>query len=255
MIPRTATRLALMWALGAALAVPTRAQTTAYTLSAGAEYRTGCFAPPCTCGPIQLPMTGTMALVRKPDSAQFANYDVIGVVWRVQFNDAVLSITGSGTYRVGGTGTLRQQLTLDLSVGGGPVRHFDSGLVAGGGNFPRLDVGISLHGQTPCADTLLIVRAGPGGTTDVAGGGVSVQSLAPNPFRTGTRLLFTVSEAGPVRLSIHDAAGRCVRTLVAGDPLEPARTRSSGMAARPTGVCARRAATSSASRPAGGRNR
>jgi len=222
MIPRTsaaAARLAILSSLVAGLALPARAQTVAYTLSTGAEFRTGCFTPPCVCGPVQLPMTGTLALVRKASDTHFAHYDVIGVNWQVQFNEGFVSITGSGTYRVGGTGTVQQQLALDLSVGGAPVRHFDSGLVTGGDDFPRLDADISLYGQTPCIDTLLRVRAGPGGTTDVATTGVSLGALVPNPFRGATRLVFTLRDPADVRLIVVDAAGRRVRTLVDGDLL------------------------------------
>jgi hypothetical protein len=224
MIPRTraaTARLAVLCALIAAPAVPARAQTVAYTLSTGAELRTGCFVPPCVCGPIQMPMTGSMALVRKAPDAQFAHYDVVGVSWVVQYPAGFVTVTGSGSYRVGGSGTVQQQLVLDLSLGGAPIKHFDSGLVPGGSDFPRLDVAVSLYAQTPCIDTLLRVRAGPGGGfLDVTGGGVILQSLVPNPFRFATRLAFTVRDAGPVRLSVHDPAGRCVRTLVDGVPLE-----------------------------------
>jgi hypothetical protein len=225
MIPRTgadAARPAILCALAVAsfLAAPAPAQDSGYSLSPGSEYRTGCFAPPCTCAPIQLAMTGSMALVRTAPTPKFANYDVVGVHWVVQFPEDLVDITGSGTYRVGGTGTLQQQLVLDLSVGGGPIRHFDSGLVPGGADFPRLNVDVSLRGQTPCIDTLLRVRAGPTGTADVGPVSLILQPLVPNPFRSGTRLAFTVREAGSVRLSVHDAAGRCVRTLVDGDRLE-----------------------------------
>jgi len=36
----------------------------------------------------------------------------------------------------------------------------------------------------------------------------------PNPFNPSTRIDFRVGDAGPVRLVVHDAAGRLVRTLV-----------------------------------------
>ncbi|MBM4117946.1 T9SS type A sorting domain-containing protein [bacterium] len=38
----------------------------------------------------------------------------------------------------------------------------------------------------------------------------------PNPFNPSTTLSFTLGEAGPVRLTLHDAQGRRLRTLVAG---------------------------------------
>src|SRR5262245_42300790 len=178
MIPRTRAALghpAIMWCVNAfalafaLVAAPASAQSVAYTLSPGAEFRTGCFAIPCICGPIQLPMTGTFALVKKAPALGFARYDVVGVFWQVQVADDYVFAVGSGTYRVGGMGTVQQQLTLDLSYAGGPIRHFDSGLVAGGGDFPRLDVDVSLHGEIACADTVLRVRAGPGGATTGVG--------------------------------------------------------------------------------------
>ncbi len=39
----------------------------------------------------------------------------------------------------------------------------------------------------------------------------------PNPFNPRTTLRFELAEAGPVRLAVHDAAGRLVRVLLAGD--------------------------------------
>jgi hypothetical protein len=189
-----------------------------YSLSPGAEFRTGCFEIPCVCAPVQNALTGEFALLRQPSDAQFAHYDVIAVHWVVQFPQGFVPITGSGSYRVGGTGPLQQQLTLDLSVGGAPVRHFDSGLVPGGTDFPRLEVPVSLHGQTACVDTVLLVRAGPDdeATLGVGATGLSPGSLAPNPFRAATRLAFSLRDAGPVRVTVHDAAGRLLRTLVDG---------------------------------------
>ena len=230
MIPRTRAalaRLAIMCCLCACAsacggyATTAGAQTTAYTLSPGAEFKTGCFTPPCICPPIQLPMTGTFALVRQASDPQFARFDVVSVNWQVQISEGTVSIVGSGSYRVGGAGTVQQQLTLDVSVGGGPIKHFDSGLVAGGGDFPRLDVDVSLHGGTPCIDTVLRVRGGPGGSTaGVATARVSLGSLAPNPFRALTRLEFSLPEAATVCVSVHDAAGRRLRTLADGARFE-----------------------------------
>jgi len=39
-------------------------------------------------------------------------------------------------------------------------------------------------------------------------------SAYPNPFNPSTRIAFRVGSPGPVRLAIHDAAGRLTRTLV-----------------------------------------
>lgn len=40
--------------------------------------------------------------------------------------------------------------------------------------------------------------------------------LAPNPFREGTSVRYSLHRAGPIELSIHDVSGRLVRTLVSG---------------------------------------
>lgn len=221
MIPRTraaATRLALACALIACPAAPAGAQVVGYSLSTGSEFRTGCFNPPCPCGPIQYAMNGTFALIPQPPAPPFKRYDVVGVHWIIQFQEALVTITGSGTYRVGGAGTVQQQLSLDLVIGGGPVRHFDSGLVPGGGNFPRIEADISLYGEIACADTMLSVRAGPGGSTlGVGPSGLKLSPLAPNPFRAATSLGFTLRDDGPVRITVHDPAGRRLRTLADGD--------------------------------------
>jgi len=44
--------------------------------------------------------------------------------------------------------------------------------------------------------------------------GVSLAQNAPNPVRTGTRIAFTLATSDRVRLTIFDAAGRRVRTLL-----------------------------------------
>jgi len=46
--------------------------------------------------------------------------------------------------------------------------------------------------------------------------GVSLGAAWPNPFDANTTIGFSISEAGPVRLSILDVRGRMVRALIAG---------------------------------------
>ena len=219
MIPRTAaTAACLAFVLAANPAAAAATQVIGYSLSAGSEFRTGCFEPPCACGPVQNSMTGTFALIRQPPTPPFTSYDVVGVHWVVQFPVGLVTITGAGTYRVGGSGTVKQRLALDLVIGGGPVRHFDSGLVPGGTDFPRIEVPISLYGGIACGDTTLFVRAGPdGGTLGADTPVLALAPLAPNPFGGATRLAFATREEGPVRVTVHDPAGRCVRTLADRD--------------------------------------
>src|SRR2546430_7065633 len=48
-------------------------------------------------------------------------------------------------FRSGGEVAVRQQLSLSLRVGDGEPAHFDSGLAEGGGEFPRIDILISVN--------------------------------------------------------------------------------------------------------------
>jgi hypothetical protein len=45
----------------------------------------------------------------------------------------------------------------------------------------------------------------------------AVAQNAPNPFRAGTTISYSVAQTSPVRLVIYDVTGRKVRTLVDGD--------------------------------------
>jgi len=81
------------------------------------------------------------------------------VQWSVDLGGQTVPITGSGHYRIGGEVALTQQLTLDLQVAGGPVEHFDSGIVAGS-SFPVIDIPISVSGAS-CFNTMINVHAQP----------------------------------------------------------------------------------------------
>ncbi len=62
------------------------------------------------------------------------------------------------------------------------------------------------------------------GATEVAGldpgntpGGFALHQNYPNPFNAETRILFSLTQAGPVSLRIFDVTGRLVRTLAEAD--------------------------------------
>jgi hypothetical protein len=51
----------------------------------------------------------------------------------------------------------------------------------------------------------------------------------PNPFRTDASIAFSLPRAGDTRVTLYDAAGRCVRTLVdASLPAGPNQARWDG---------------------------
>jgi hypothetical protein len=129
-------------------------------LTVGSTYQEGCF-PPCLCPlGVELPVEGTLTLQLEESNPLFTTYAVTDVRWRILSGGAETQVAGSGTYRVGGEVLLTQQLTLDLRLGGGPPTRFDSGVVAGGAEFPAFDVVVSEHGMV-CFDRVLRLRARP----------------------------------------------------------------------------------------------
>lgn len=134
-----------------------------FALQPESSFTQGCFDP-CEC-PILIgqPVVGEFGLIEIPrnEAAPFREFSVAFVHWRTKFGGEAVSITGTGHYRVGGEVAVTQQLELDLQIGRGPAQHFDSGLVAGGGEFPKkLDVRISVNGEF-CFDTVIDIVAAP----------------------------------------------------------------------------------------------
>jgi hypothetical protein len=134
-----------------------------YTLAPGSTFQRGCFDP-CAC-PIGLeqPLAGTFSLAPRFDYGTFAEYDLLDVHWKVEGNeyatppDAV--ITGEGLYTLSSEFAVRQRMQADLQVADEPPASFDSGWVAGGGEFPdAIDVEISHNGKY-CFDTVMHVVA------------------------------------------------------------------------------------------------
>ncbi len=148
-----------------ALAVDTGvsiSSSTVYRLNDDATYTEGCF-PPCLC-PIWFSddIRGTFVLTPRDQGGTFFTYDVGDVNWYVSQGAAEIRITGSGIYtRISGVAGWMHQLELDLSVNGGEVTHFDSGLVNGGGNFPDITgLTISMN-DLYCYDIAIDVEASP----------------------------------------------------------------------------------------------
>jgi len=133
-----------------------------YALQPESSFTRGCFDP-CMC-PLMTtqPLVGLFGLVEIPgeEAAPFREFAVTFVQWRVKLGGEEVPIAGGGRYRVGGEFALTQQLELDLRIGSAPEQHFDSGLVVGGAEFPKLDVQISVNGGF-CFDTVIDVVATP----------------------------------------------------------------------------------------------
>jgi hypothetical protein len=153
---------------------PTAAQVTGpgsvlYKLTTQSSYQHGCF-PPCACPIAYWELAGTFRLRTAGSDGLYDHYDVTDVDWTASDAGAPpLRITGTGTYKIGGEFALMHQLSLDLVEDGRPVEHFDSGLVAGGSEFPAIVITISIHGEY-CLDTVMPVYAKPAPTLLVQDG-------------------------------------------------------------------------------------
>lgn len=151
------------------------AAITPYTLGPGATYQQGCcLNSPCDClclGPI--PMVGEFALVPLSDNSLFREFAVVNIRWQVlsPATNQIVPIRGFGRYRVGGEVAVQHQLSLELWVGSNGPTHFDSGFVVGGGQFPVLDIFVSMNGMEPtCVDTILHVLGAPAVGNVICGG-------------------------------------------------------------------------------------
>jgi hypothetical protein len=159
-MPSALARAAFVVALFSPSALPA-GQAIEYQLAPASGYVCGC-QPPCLC-PIKLydDLTGSLELGFVGSLPNwFDVYRVQDVDWLLVDQKKPVHITGSGLYEIGGQVALMHRLQLDLSFDGGPVRHFDSGLVQGGGTFPEIAIDIALNGFY-CLDEVFTVAAFP----------------------------------------------------------------------------------------------
>jgi hypothetical protein len=209
--------LAISAATAAAQTDPSKAMQ--YKLEPASAFETGCFNM-CACPIITHPLKGTFTLEHTGFDPLFDYYNVSNVRWVVTDATTYFTITGSGTYKIGGEFALQHQLTLDLSLDGDPPLRFDSGLVVtGGSSFPNIVIDIRRHAGAACIDTVIHVDATDPVTTAVEQSGASrapTVVMAPNPFGIETELRLTLPRAGAVEAVIFDVRGRAVRHLKSG---------------------------------------
>jgi hypothetical protein len=141
-------------------------QIRPYRLLDGSTFQRGCFgACDCLIGPLQ-PIVGNFALVPLASAAPWNRFAVINARWRVLSSSLSTSMSdsipvrGAGFYTFGGDGPSQQRLELLLTVNRETPARFDSGLVAGGDAFPRIDARISVNGAV-CYDTVIDLHAAP----------------------------------------------------------------------------------------------
>jgi len=139
---------------------------------------------------------------------------LIGVAW--------MRVEGADGYRVyrrphgtGGWSLLDDVAQVD---GVSEIAHPDPGAVPQQSYDYRVT---AYHGLTESAPSVWVegmaggyLTAAPEPEADTAPAALTLAPAAPNPFNPHTSLRFTLPESGPVRLTVHDAAGRLVASLV-----------------------------------------
>jgi hypothetical protein len=188
-----------------------------YQLDAASEQQIGCLHQ-CAC-PVLMrgPVQGGFTLTPAGRDGAFDVYTVTGVQWSVKDHEGIIhTAVGAGTYRRGGA---EQRMELDLSLDGTPPLRFDSELVPVTTPWPAVDVDVFRH--LWCFDTLYTVSAAPASATVGPPGVTRLAAPRPSPFRDRVELAFSLASESTVELSIHDLAGRRVRTLLTGARLGP----------------------------------
>jgi hypothetical protein len=195
---------------------PAAAAATPYELREPSEQEIGCLWQ-CACPVIfRSPLKGAFAVTPNGSDGTFDVFTVSGVNWVVEDASGTHTATGSGTYRKTiASAAPQQRLELDLSLDGGAPLHFDSGIVPESTPWPAIEIDASRH-KEQCYDTLFSVRASPSPAGVTPHPATRLVSPRPSPFRDRVALGFSLEAPATVDLSIHDLAGRRVRSLLTG---------------------------------------
>jgi Galactose oxidase-like, Early set domain/Putative Ig domain/FlgD Ig-like domain len=97
-------------------------------------------------------------------------------------------------------------------------------LVEGTNVIAAVGLNVSLNSNDVTLKVVLELTGGTSGPVDVAPGEASLAAFlgaGPNPFTTGTRITFRLARPGSTRFEVYDVAGRLVRRVAAGLPLDP----------------------------------
>ncbi len=149
---------------------------------------------------------------------------ISGALWDAGFNRRSMRwhLCRNGTVLSQGDifsdGTVTEADPFDLSEGsGGPAILVQA--VAPGDQLELRLVSLSESGnlgESLCLRLHISLSAATPVPVTAAGRPL-LQVRGPNPFNPRTTLRLHATEAGPLRLAVYDAAGRCVRVLFEGD--------------------------------------
>ncbi|MCB9915889.1 MAG: hypothetical protein H6828_12230 [Planctomycetes bacterium] len=182
------------------LAAPARAASeppVRFHLEAGSSYQFGCL-PPCLCPISAQDAIGGLVLTRVVPSPLGQDTWMISDVELFLLPPGGVGVptfvTGSGSYvRSTQVGVLNR-MQLDLSIGGGPVVHYDSGWVFDFGLFPHFEISVAENGFQ-CLDQVFTLNLAPD---------LYSNFCLSTPNSTGSRAVITMS--GSSSLTANDLA-------------------------------------------------
>lgn len=193
-----------------------------YTLFSQSQLAYGCMGP-CACPVVFTPtMSGTFTFYRTSVDPLYTHYALLNIVWRypVPGTAKTATITGHGTYDIGGEVAFMHRMQLDVTTDGVLQQHFDSGLVPvcpcpGGVHVPTIDIEVHSR-QNVCIDSVLHVAAGPG-TESVPPGSPAIQlTTTPNPTRSSADVVLMLARADAGEIVVLNVAGARVALLARG---------------------------------------
>jgi hypothetical protein len=189
-----------------------------YSLFKSADFGYGCDGP-CECPFVfSGSLDGTFTFYRTSVDPLYTHYALLNIRWSypVPGTGKTATLTGHGTYDIGGEVANMQRMQLDVVTDGVLAQHFDSGLVPARGIFPAIDIDVRVAVNV-CIDSVLHVVAGPQGTDGVPPSGPTMRlTAAPNPSRAGTVVVLSLPEAETGVVEVLNVAGQRVAELAAG---------------------------------------
>ena len=189
-----------------------------YTLFKSANFGYGCDGP-CACPFVfSGSLDGSFTFYRTSVDPLYTHYALLNILWHypVPGTGKIATLTGHGTYDIGGEVANLQRMQLDLVTDGVLAQHFDSGLVPARGIFPAIDIDVRVAVNV-CIDSVLHVVAGPQGTASVPPAGPAMRLTAsPNPTRAGADVLLSLPEAESGDITVLNVTGQSVAVIEHG---------------------------------------
>ncbi|MFH1843319.1 MAG: FlgD immunoglobulin-like domain containing protein [bacterium] len=134
------------------------------------------------------------------DLSSLAGIDsVVAYFWVTMENDARKFLSNTGG-------------VVDQDAG----TFYDDALWVYGGGQPMTSLAVSAC-EAELYEIYIYASEGFAGVETVLAADTALLSCYPNPLNPATTISYRLTDAMPVQLGIHDAAGRRVRTLVSGE--------------------------------------